>query len=746
MTHSGSYFAGNASPGIAPGSVLADRYQIVNVLGQGGFGRTYLATDRNRFNEYCVLKEFAPQVQDPDHLQKAYDLFEREAGVLYRLNHNQIPCFRELLRTRYNNRGYLLLGQDYVQGQTYRDLLIDRQRQGGTFSESEVSQLLGQLLPVLAYIHANGVIHRDISTDNLMRRESDGLPILIDFGGVKQAAASVMSQFSQMAPASLESTRLGKLGYAPAEQLQQGLVYPHSDLYALGVTAVVLLTGQEPQTLIDPHTLEWRWRSWVTVSPTLGQVLDRMLAYRPSDRYPSATAVLLAINGVSPEMGMHPSQPAGGSNIPHSPPPTAATIAVAGAFSHTTGTGYPPNPQASPASATRLASGENPPQLSPSSNSSPLPWGTILAFLGFVLAVGASSWWGFRSASLSNNTTNPANNPSPQSGEPVSPATPAPTLPPVEWQRNEGLLQRARELGIPPAFFQSLVDSEFYAQYPELGGRALTTDPQDASYREDWSRVAQTWLDRLQPLPKEWRSSLGQYTGADYQTWVNALGAQKISKSAFVDLVDNQFSGWFPDQPLEGLTENNPLLAAWYTMAATVQTTVLSGDARQDLYVNPNSTTGSVRRSLPPRKGLIYTANLQTGDRLRVTLSPDDDNFRWSIYSPSGAEIRRQSQDYFWESTLTEAGPYQFVILAGNQQADFSLDMIAEPPSPVPTPTAIPSPTGETIVPPTEGNPTSPDSPTPDPQADPTLNDGTLNNQPNNGQGNGNRGRGKDKD
>ena len=142
MTYSGSFSAGYTPPEIQPGVVLANRYRVMNTLGQGGFGRTYLASDNNRFNELCVLKEFAPQVQTPEYLQKAQDLFEREAGVLYRLEHAQVPRFRELLQTHHNDRDYLLLVQDYVKGQTYRDLLSARQRQGITFSEAEVTQIL----------------------------------------------------------------------------------------------------------------------------------------------------------------------------------------------------------------------------------------------------------------------------------------------------------------------------------------------------------------------------------------------------------------------------------------------------------------------------------------------------------------------------------------------------------------------------------------------------------------------------
>ncbi|MBC1222652.1 serine/threonine-protein kinase, partial [Nostoc sp. UCD120] len=283
---------------IQPGLTLGDRYVIVRQIGQGGFGRTYLAEDVNRFRELCVLKEFSPQVQTAYVVQKAEELFEREASVLYKLQHPQIPRFRELLRLNLGGKEYLFLVQDYVEGETYNSLLNARLQQGLRFTEAEVRQLLQQILPVLEYIHSLGVIHRDISPDNLMLRTVDKLPVLIDFGGVKQVVATVASEYYQpgMVASSPSPTLLGKVGFAPPEQMQTGLVSPHSDLYALAASMLVLLTGKQPQELIDTYNLTWQWRREVNVSPILAQVLDKMLSTRPSDRYQSVRQVIEALN------------------------------------------------------------------------------------------------------------------------------------------------------------------------------------------------------------------------------------------------------------------------------------------------------------------------------------------------------------------------------------------------------------------------------------------------------------------
>lgn len=171
---------------LCSGDVLRSRYHILSQLGHGGFSRTYLAEDINRFNEHCVLKEFAPRLKGTYALEKAQELFEREAGILYRLQHPQIPKFRELFRDRYHDQSRLFLVQDYVAGQTYHALGRDRFKQGGKFSEAEIGHLLSQILPVLQHIHGMGIIHRDISPDNIILRSTDRLPMLIDFGSIKQ--------------------------------------------------------------------------------------------------------------------------------------------------------------------------------------------------------------------------------------------------------------------------------------------------------------------------------------------------------------------------------------------------------------------------------------------------------------------------------------------------------------------------------------------------------------------------------
>lgn len=274
---------------LLPGVQLRDRYIIQRLLGQGGFGSTYLAEDTGRFNERVALKELTPTLRGTEAVTKAEELFQREAATLYRLQHPQIPRFWEFFRQGKR----LFLVQDFIDGQTYQSLLNQRLQQGQRFSEAEILQLLRQLLPVLSYLHRQGIIHRDISPDNIICRAQDRLPVLIDLGGVKQVAIDVASQIAgSHNPSGNVGTRLGKVGYAPDEQMRLGIVAPHSDLYALAVTALVLMTGKKPQQLLDPYTMNWIWNRELTLSPFLTGVLNRMLAKDPLQRFQSADEII----------------------------------------------------------------------------------------------------------------------------------------------------------------------------------------------------------------------------------------------------------------------------------------------------------------------------------------------------------------------------------------------------------------------------------------------------------------------
>ncbi len=264
--------------------LFRNRFRVIRLLGEGGFGRTYEARDIDKMDEPCVIKQFVPQVQGTAALEKATELFKQEAKRLYDLGeHPQIP--RLIAYFEQDKRLYLV--QEYIEGHN----LLEELHLQGVFSEEKIIQLLTDLLPVLQFIHERGVIHRDIKPENIMCRRKNGKLMLIDFGVSKQAIGTIIGQ---------PGTTVGTVGYAPMEQMR-GQVFPASDLYSLGVTCIRLLTGCLPKEdgfdeLYDALSGEWRWIEHLpngkTVSSQLEVILNKLIKDKVKDRYQSADEVL----------------------------------------------------------------------------------------------------------------------------------------------------------------------------------------------------------------------------------------------------------------------------------------------------------------------------------------------------------------------------------------------------------------------------------------------------------------------
>jgi serine/threonine protein kinase len=272
----------------APLTLLRGRYRAIQPLGQGGFGRTYLAVDEDRLKSRCVIKQFAPQVQGKS-LDKAIQLFNQEAVRLDELGeHAQIPT----LLAYFEQGGYLYLVQQFIEGQS----LLQQMRQQGAFSERQIREVLSDVLPILRFIHKNQVIHRDMTPANILRRQSDDRIVLIDFGVAKQLDAD----------AGVEAgTRIGTEGYSPLEQFRGGKAYPASDIYSLGATCLHLMTQTRPDNLYDPLNGRWTWREYlqnekgVLVSDQLSHILDGMLKDLVNERYQSSDDVMRDLNADS---------------------------------------------------------------------------------------------------------------------------------------------------------------------------------------------------------------------------------------------------------------------------------------------------------------------------------------------------------------------------------------------------------------------------------------------------------------
>ncbi|WP_421659585.1 protein kinase domain-containing protein [Leptothermofonsia sp. ETS-13] len=284
------------------GELLGARYKVIEVLGAGGFGHTYIAEDTQRpGNPRCVLKHLTFASPNTAVLEQVRRLFRAEAETLEKLGkHDQIP---QLLAYFEENREFYLV-QEFIEGPS----LSEEFARGTRFTESQVIALLEDVLTTLVFVHSQGVIHRDIKPENLIRRTSDGKFVLIDFGAVKTISHTIAESTGETSM----SVPIYTSGYGASEQCL-GKARFSSDLYSLGMVALQALTGLRPSQLPqDFNTSEIIWRDQVQVNSDLAAFLDKMVCYHFMHRYQSASEALQALRQIisgSPTVMTRPATP-----------------------------------------------------------------------------------------------------------------------------------------------------------------------------------------------------------------------------------------------------------------------------------------------------------------------------------------------------------------------------------------------------------------------------------------------------
>jgi serine/threonine protein kinase, bacterial len=294
-------------------SRLSNRYQVLSVLGDGGFGTTFLVEDTQMpSGRKCVLKQLKLTSDNPQLLQMVQERFQREAATLERLgeSHDQIPQ----LYAYFSEGDQFYLVEEWIEGNT----LTQKVEQEGTLSETTVRSILMNLLPAIAYIHQKQIVHRDIKPDNIILRKSDFSPVLIDFGAVKETLTTTVNSQGN----STHSIVVGTPGYMPSEQLAGRPVFA-SDLYSLGLTAIYLLTGKQPQQLdSDPLTGNVLWQSHApNVSVGFAEFLNRSIHINVSQRFATVQEMLAALTSGVVSL---PNQP----HVPGYPQPVPTVISA----------------------------------------------------------------------------------------------------------------------------------------------------------------------------------------------------------------------------------------------------------------------------------------------------------------------------------------------------------------------------------------------------------------------------------
>jgi serine/threonine protein kinase len=324
--------------------VLDGRYKLIKSLGVGGFGRTFVARDTRRpGSPTCVVKQLKPASTDAGFIREARRLFNTEAETLEKLGkHDQIP---QLLAYFEENQQFFLV-QEFIEGRSLHSELKSEPeaeavptpkptvppvekiengenpesaadsepvdslpipksiplpskpstpKRGNQILEAEAIANLRDILNVLEFVHAEGVIHRDIKPDNLIRRKQDQKLVLIDFGAVKAMQDGAQLETNPDGHSRFTVT-IGTPGYMSSEQCA-GRPNFTSDLYSAGMVTIKSLTGFDPTDLpTDPATGEIIWRNQAKISNGLAMVLTRMVKYHYKQRYQNVKEVQQALN------------------------------------------------------------------------------------------------------------------------------------------------------------------------------------------------------------------------------------------------------------------------------------------------------------------------------------------------------------------------------------------------------------------------------------------------------------------
>jgi serine/threonine-protein kinase len=278
---------------LSSGEIIRSRYKILDVLGSGSFGITYLAEDLDKPNKnLCVVKELSPSSaygssgRNTNISDRIKSLFNQEATILSQFKHPEIPSLQAFFEER--NRFFLV--QDFVEGYTLTEEFSVKLEAGELWEESAVVDLIKNILSPLKYVHdisvhGREIIHRDVKPDNLIRRADDNKIVLIDFGAVKQIVDENSNQGSIM----------GTRGYMSPEQTR-GYILPSCDVYAVGIIAIEAIYGKRINDLDNTKAPYQLVADMQNISSEFKSILLKMTCNDYSDRYANAIEAFNAID------------------------------------------------------------------------------------------------------------------------------------------------------------------------------------------------------------------------------------------------------------------------------------------------------------------------------------------------------------------------------------------------------------------------------------------------------------------
>ena len=558
---------------MAPGTVLNERYRLESGLSEPDpvQGCLWLGKDLLAGEIPVVIR----QLLSADTTSR----FQRHWPLLQSLLHPQLPRFGELLEAQ----GAFWAVRDWQDGSGFDQILEQRRERQLVFGPGEVLLLLRQILPVLAVLHGRGVVHGDVNPRNLLRRHSDGLPVLLDFGLVQADGEAPLPGATP--------------GYAPRAQGRQESCAAWMDLHGLGVTALVLLTGQAPESLIAVDASDWSWPEGLDLHSAFRSALERLLSEDPQHRFAAATEVLQALEEVPLLDSTGPIARSDRTVVlaPAAPDlPDLKPVFTDPAASSSAGTAS--------AQPRRLSRAEEREQ-----GAEGRLWPVVAALVLSAL-VGTAIGWYLLSRGASKGTA-------PSTSRDVVGRAPSVSLPPAEVDERQQLLSRLRALQVDRSWFLKLVDSSLLSRFPERGDRLPSDSLEDAPLRRVWNDLAEEWLARIEQLPPGLRSKLGQLNDADWSQPQQVLEKQGVHPRVVEQLVSAAARNLLPGDA-QGRKPPEPYRQLWYAAAvqslADVKIETLVAKPRQATNRSLRIPAGGARLisvAVPSGYGLVMGIN-----------------------------------------------------------------------------------------------------------------------------------------
>lgn len=619
------------------GTLLADRYRLDSCLSSDPDhpqGILWRAADQLASDAPVALR----QLND----QKTQDRFRSLWSSMQSLLHPQIPRFGGLLE----EQGSLWLVREWQEGSTLSQIQNQRLQRQLVFGSGEVLLLMRQLLPPLAVLHGQELVHGDINPRNLLRRDQDCLPVLLDFGLLQRSGQQPLTAASPV--------------FAPRAQVRRAPAAAWMDLHGLGVSALTLLSGRPPAQLLKGDEEGWLLPTDLDLDPSYREVLERLLSEQPEHRFESAAEALQALQAVSMPETTGP-QPRADRTLVLAPVVADDSLPAAN--------GSPDLP--------RIAVDQQEKRRRPSAEQRQLAaegrlWPVVGALLVSALVGTAIGWF------LLTRGNPPAGAPSTERD--VIGRSPSASLPPAEVDQRQQLLSRLRALQVDRSWFLQLVDASLMARFPERGGRLPSDSLEDAPLRSVWNELAEEWLARVEQLPPGQRSRLGQLKPADWQKQRQALVSQGVNNKVVEQLVSASAQALLPGVPA-GVKPPEPFRQLW--IAAALRSLE---DVRIE-KVKARSPAPTVLSSRVPAGGArLISISVPAGRRLVLGINGTP-LMQMTVYGSDG-EVAAERGPLRVVTLPVEAGsPVQVLVTNdGVSSGLLTLSCRADAPAPTPLP------------------------------------------------------------